>query len=216
MTKPVNEIVMAEGFTLMQRGNSWRGACPLHEGGQGRSNPFAAWETGFKCWSCGESGDGPAFIMKLKGMTFPQALAYLGQERKRPTRQEKAKATRERKKRLAAEWRERDLAWTLAKLIRTARTAMLKMTPENFDEYAGIIDNVTTWERWHDVFIYGSKEDRAAMMEELKDFPIFKRGRLFREDFDFIAWLRGCNRPEGKPEPHKNEIKRIKIHVERV
>jgi hypothetical protein len=154
--------------------------------------------------------------MKLKGMTFPQALAYLGQERKRPTRQEKAKATRERKKRLAAEWRERDLAWTLAKLIRTARTAMLKMTPENFDEYAGIIDNVTTWERWHDVFIYGSKEDRAAMMEELKDFPIFKRGRLFREDFDFIAWLRGCNRPEGKPEPHKNEIKRIKIHVERV
>lgn len=214
--RTVFEIVKAEGFTLIQRGSSWRGACPIHERGEGRSHPFVAWETGFKCWSCGESGDGPAFVMKLKGMSFPQALAYLGDERRRPTRQEKAKATRERKKRLAAEWKERDLAWTLAKLIRTARTAMLKMNTENFDDYAGIIDNVTTWERLHDVFVYGSKDDRAAMMGELKDFPIFKRGRLFREDFNFKAWLRQCNRPEGKPEPHQNEIKRIKIHVERV
>jgi len=215
MVRPVHDIVIAEGFELTHRGSSWRGLCPLHDRA-GRNPSFVAWDRGWKCWSCGESGDGPAFIMRLKGMTFPQALAYLGEKRRRPTRQEKAKLTRERKKREAAEWKERDLAWTLAKLIRTAGRTMQRITPETFDDYADIIDNLVTWERWHDVFVSGSKDDRAALMAELKDFPIFERGRLFQEDFNFRSWARETTMPECKPEPQKNETKRIKIHVERV
>jgi hypothetical protein len=55
------------------------------------------------------------------------------------------------------------------------------------------------------------------MVAVLKDFPIIQRGRLFREDFNFKAWLSEINRPEGKPtEPQLNETKKIKIHIERL
>jgi hypothetical protein len=90
------------------------------------------------------------------------------------------------------------------------------MTPENFDEYAGVIDNLADWERWHNVFIYGSKEDKAALVADLKGFPIWERERLFREGFDYRGWLRGFLRIEPiQPEP-QNETRQIKIHVERV
>jgi len=107
--RPVWDIVKAEGFELTERGNGHRGLCPLHDK-DGRNPSFVAWESGFKCYSCGESGDGPAFIMKLKGFNFPQALEYLGEDRPRPTRQDKAKLTRERTERAAARWQESELA----------------------------------------------------------------------------------------------------------
>lgn len=122
--RPVPDMVMGEGFELFQRGNRWRGLCPLHDRG-GRNPSFVAWETGWKCYSCGESGDGPAFIMRLKGMTFPQALVYLGEERPRPTRQEKLKRTMERNERAAARWNESNLAWTLGKMIRLCHEALI-------------------------------------------------------------------------------------------
>ena len=57
MTRPVFDIVKSEGFELTERGSGWRGLCPLHDR-DGRNLSFVAWETGFKCYSCGESGDG--------------------------------------------------------------------------------------------------------------------------------------------------------------
>jgi DNA primase len=31
----------------------------------------------FKCFGCGESGDAASFVMKIRRMTFPEAVAYL-------------------------------------------------------------------------------------------------------------------------------------------
>jgi hypothetical protein len=206
--RSVPDIITAEGFELFQRGLRWRGLCPLHDR-DGRNPSFSAWETGWKCWSCGESGDGPAFIMKLKGMSFPQALAYLGEERVRLTQNEKAKLAAERKERTAARWAESNLAWTLGTLIRRCHEALRDISPGNIDDHALILRELETLNYQHDLLIYGDKTVRAELVRELADFSRYsRRGLLFREDFDFAAWARGIDRyqeprdgTKPKPEP---------------
>lgn len=209
----LSDIVSADGVQLRRVGDTWRGLCPFHDSPQGRNPSFMIKGERWRCWSCGESGDGISYVMKRRGLTYPQALDYLGIERQRPTRQDKARINRERRKQIKDEWCECDLAWTLGKLIRLGHRAMNCLTPENLHEYGGLIENVATWERWHDVLIYGDKEEKAALMQDLAQFPVFKRGRLFREDFNFNAWLCEVTRkPEGKPEP-QNEIKTCSIEI---
>jgi hypothetical protein len=202
---------------LREHGNTLRGLCPLHDR-DGRNPSFVIWENGrWRCWSCGESGDRITLVMKLHGMTYPQALEYLGESKPRPTGAEKAKQTRERKQRVKAEWRERDLVWTLGQLVRVGNKAVRALTPENFDQYAVVVDAVATWTRWHDVFVYGDKAERAALQKDLAGFEVFERGHLFAEDFNYQRWCSGVLRPpaaavqpEGKPmEPH--EPKRIAV-----
>jgi hypothetical protein len=208
--RSVHDIATAEGAELRQCGNTFRGLCLLHDR-DGRNPSFQCGEDWFKCYACGASGDGIAFVMKLKNMSFPQALEYLGEEVKRPTLQDKAKLTRERKKREAAEWRERDLAWTLGTLIRRCNEILEKITPDTIDAFALILTELETLTYQHDLLINGSKDDKAALMADLKDFPVIKRGRLFREDFNYKAWLSIINRPEGKPAEPQHETKRIEI-----
>lgn len=51
-------------------------SCPFHED----TNPSFCVEPGkgwWKCFGCGESGDAAALVMRLEGMAFPEAVAYL-------------------------------------------------------------------------------------------------------------------------------------------
>lgn len=196
MRPPVFDIVRAEGFELVERGHSWRGLCPLHDL-DGRNASFACGDDWYKCFSCGAYGDGPDFIMKLKGMTFPQALAYLGEDRPGTTRQEQAKRTRERTERSAARWNESNLAWTLGKMIRLCHEALRDISPENLDEHAIILQELSILEYQHDLLIYGDPIARAELVSELAELRLLPRRTLFRRDFDFAAWLRGTRMPYG-------------------
>ena len=62
--------------------------------------------------------------------------------------------------------------WTLGQLVRLGNQALRAFTPENFDQYAGVVDAVATWTRWHDVFIHGDDADRAAL---LRSYQISRR-----------------------------------------
>ena len=65
--------------------------CPFHQD----RNPSFMIEPGkpwWKCWGCGESGDAANLMMKLEGLSFPEARARLtgrsapsGTERPRPS-----------------------------------------------------------------------------------------------------------------------------------
>jgi DNA primase len=204
---------MAEGFELTLRGKSWRGLCPLHDR-EGRNPSFVAWESGWKCYSCGEAGDGPAFIMKLKGLTFPQAMAYLGQEFRRPNAQCKAKQAKERRKKRDAEWRERELARTLGIAIRQCHEALRDIAPENFDDHALILTELETLNYQHDILIYGDQAERASLVRELAWLRPFKRTLLFRRNFDYLALLRATNNKSDLPVvdlESQNERNRIKV-----
>src|SRR4051795_11360964 len=50
--------------------------CPLHQD----RNPSFCVEPGkpwWRCFGCGESGDAATLVMKVRGATFPEAVAYL-------------------------------------------------------------------------------------------------------------------------------------------
>ncbi len=66
-------IIEQEGIEL-KRG---KGLCPFHTE---RTPSFMVNrdKQTFHCWGCDEHGDVISFIMKLKGVTFKEALVYLG------------------------------------------------------------------------------------------------------------------------------------------
>jgi hypothetical protein len=210
--RSVPAIVMGEGFELFQRGKNWRGLCPLHDRG-GRNPSFVAWESGWRCWSCGESGDGPAFIMKLKGLNYPEAMTYLGQEMRRPSTQERAQQANERKKKADTEWRERELARTIGIAIRFCHEFLSDISPETLDDHAIVLQQLPTLEYQHQILVEGSSADKAAVMADWQGVRLFQRTLLFKKGFDFRAWLSSVNKPpvEVSMEPTKNEQPRIKI-----
>ncbi len=68
------------GPAASKKGNRLWWRCPLgtHEDrtpsfSVEASKPGSYWH----CFGCGESGDAAALVMKLRGMTFPEAKAYL-------------------------------------------------------------------------------------------------------------------------------------------
>lgn len=71
------DVIQAEGVEMKQRGRLWWGLCALHSE---RTPSFCvdAEKQRFKCYGCGTSGDSIDFIMTLKGISYRDALGYLG------------------------------------------------------------------------------------------------------------------------------------------
>ncbi|MDP4236476.1 MAG: DNA primase [Bacteroidota bacterium] len=68
--------VVSEHVRLRKRGRNHIGLCPFHTE---KTPSFNVVEDKgiFKCFGCGESGDVFSFLMKIEGLTFPEALAKL-------------------------------------------------------------------------------------------------------------------------------------------
>jgi DNA primase len=58
---------------LKKQGNSWKAPCPFH-GEKTASFTVSPQKGFFKCFGCGEGGDGIAFIMKHERKNYPDAL----------------------------------------------------------------------------------------------------------------------------------------------
>lgn len=61
---------------LKQRGQNWVGLCPFHSEKSPSFNVRRDRQF-FHCFGCKESGDALAFLMRLEGLTFPQAAQAL-------------------------------------------------------------------------------------------------------------------------------------------
>jgi hypothetical protein len=46
------------------------------------------------------------------------------------------------------------------------------------------------WTYYHDILARGSKEEKAEIIEGLKDWPTISRSYLFKPDFNYRGWLR--------------------------
>ncbi len=71
--------VVSEHVRLRKRGRSHIGLCPFHTE---KTPSFNVVEDKgiFKCFGCGEAGDVFSFVMKIEGLTFPEALAKLAKQ----------------------------------------------------------------------------------------------------------------------------------------
>jgi hypothetical protein len=70
-------VIEKECIELQQRGRHFWACCPLHSE---RTASFCVdmEKQRFKCFGCGVGGDAIDFVMKLKRLSFPDALRYLG------------------------------------------------------------------------------------------------------------------------------------------
>jgi DNA primase len=73
---PIEELV-ASYLPLKKAGRIYKGLCPFH--GEKTPSFTVNPERGiYKCFGCGEGGDIFSFVMKLEGVTFPEAIRMLG------------------------------------------------------------------------------------------------------------------------------------------
>lgn len=96
MTALLDFYRMRFGEAVKKQGNGYNGPCPLCGGEPGKSDRFIIWEDRsdnigkvcaehriagvFSCRQCGQHGDTVAYLMKIEGMSFREALAELGIE----------------------------------------------------------------------------------------------------------------------------------------
>lgn len=70
--------LIGEYVELKQRGQNWVGLCPFHNEKSPSFNVRRDRQF-FHCFGCKESGDALAFLMRLEGLTFPQAARALAE-----------------------------------------------------------------------------------------------------------------------------------------
>lgn len=102
VNKPDIVEVVSERIQLRRAGKEYVGVCLFHN--DRHPSFFVNREKGvFLCRACGESGDVIALVMKLDGLTFPEAKAALGINGERPKRPPLTRSRR-RAAAVAAAW----------------------------------------------------------------------------------------------------------------
>jgi DNA primase len=71
--------LIGEYVDLKQRGQNWVGLCPFHNEKSPSFNVRRDRQF-FHCFGCKESGDALGFLMRLEGLTFPQAARSLAEK----------------------------------------------------------------------------------------------------------------------------------------
>jgi DNA primase len=67
--------IIGEFVRLKRMGSSFRGPCPFHHG----KNPnFSVSDQGYYCFNCGEKGDVFTFVQKQVGLSFVEAVKWVG------------------------------------------------------------------------------------------------------------------------------------------
>ena len=70
--------IIGEHVRLKKMGSVYRGPCPFH---QGTNNNFSVMpKGGYTCFVCGEKGSVFTFVEKRLGLSFPEAVKYVGEK----------------------------------------------------------------------------------------------------------------------------------------
>lgn len=72
----IEDVVAASGVELRATGKSLMGCCPLHED-HTASLSVGGIPDRFHCFGCGASGDVIEYVVRLRNLTFREAVAYL-------------------------------------------------------------------------------------------------------------------------------------------
>jgi DNA primase catalytic core len=71
--------VLKDHIELKKKGSNFVGCCPFHNEKTPSLTVFPK-KNNFKCYGCNEQGGAVSFIMKLKNLTYPEALELIGKE----------------------------------------------------------------------------------------------------------------------------------------
>lgn len=154
-----------EGFKPIQKGKSFWLSCPFHSD----KTPSFKIDTDkqrFYCFGCGVSGDSIAFIQRLNGSNFKEALQYLNL-------QEPLRINSEQQKRRALvnafrEW-EKSLKKELTDYYRyfKAITRDLK-TWEEVESFADDFHLISLAEYYLEILTNGTDEEKYNLMKRIR------------------------------------------------
>lgn len=156
-------IMEREGLELRQRGRLCWTSCPFHEE---KTPSFAVNpdRQAFCCFGCGEHGDVIDLVMKLHGLTFPEALGHLGMNGPRP----KVDQREQRKRELLWAFRawERRRLTELSHEIRQCRAIIDIGGPDMLHVTADFVEDMADAELKIDVLQNGSDEEKYVLRRE--------------------------------------------------
>ena len=70
--------IISEHVRLKKTGSVWRGPCPFHQGTNANFSVVPG--RGYTCFVCGEKGSVFTFVQKRLGMSFVEAVKYVGEK----------------------------------------------------------------------------------------------------------------------------------------
>ncbi len=70
--------IISEHVRLKKTGSVWRGPCPFHQGTNANFSVMP--RGGYTCFVCGEKGSVFTFVQKRLGMSFVEAVKYVGEK----------------------------------------------------------------------------------------------------------------------------------------
>lgn len=88
--------IVGDFVALKKKGTSHEACCPFHAEKTPSFKVHADKGT-FKCFGCGKGGDAAAFLMELKGMSYPEAVKYIARKNNMPVRETEQKVSQEEK-----------------------------------------------------------------------------------------------------------------------
>jgi len=158
-------IIEQEGIEL-KRG---KGLCPFHNE---RTPSFIVNQNRqtFHCWGCGEHGDVISFIMKLKGISFKDALVYLGIKSGQPVKVDPAIA-REKKIQKDYEAAINNLYENLCQQSRELHKVRIQvkenpgaLTEQGAAYFAGLMGELANIDFKLDTLLKGNFEDKIFLL----------------------------------------------------
>jgi DNA primase len=159
----IEDVIRNEGIEVSRRGVF---RCPFHDDRNPSAHVFP--DNRFHCFGCGKRGDSIDFIMALKGLTFKEALAYLGIDgTPRETQIEINK--RQKKQALVVAFRrwERQYYDKLATIYRATHKWMKgARSMEEVEKFAPLHHELPVIEHKMDILLYGSDEKKYRLFKE--------------------------------------------------
>lgn len=178
------EAIQREDIILKRAGNNLKGLCPFHA--EKTPSFFVFPQKGrFHCFGCGNSGDVIDFVQRLKGLSFKEAVSYLGMTTEPITREQRAAIEQQCRKREAVrefrEW-ERQEHIDQCRLLRCAnKAARMAHDRRDLEALARYYHMRTAVERKLDILENGSDEERFELYQSYQrsgenDMSIQKKG----------------------------------------
>ena len=171
---PIVEIIEQSGVVLKKYGSRHRGFCPFHNG---NSAAFFVYDDNrFYCFGCEEHGDAADFVQKLHGLSFKDALSFLGIDRG-PLSDEKKAEIEQRKKRAQRvrafrKWEEMESS-RLGRLLIDSRNIIAGIKiPKDLEAYGSIYHALEVFEYHMGILIDGNDEARFELFRERNGISI--------------------------------------------
>jgi len=161
-------VVENAGVEMKRAGTRYCGLCPFHS--ENTPSFFVFQDNRFKCFGCGESGDCINFVMKLHGLSFPDALKHLGIEQGELTPEIRREIERRKHRaelvRQFRDWEQRYCSYVSDLWHKTKKLMMKGIRREDLELYAPLFHMLPVCEYHREILIHGTDREKFELYKE--------------------------------------------------